>query len=641
MAGPSIVNVSSVVDPFEGLQKAVSNVGDIYSDYDRETRETASHNAAVRDSNRVQEQRDFNRAYDPQLAIEGRGLTANTKKLYDAKEKEVAAHYQKIRDKGGKIPSAEELNTGLRDIRNSLITKEDAADVVRRDYLDQGFSPEEANKYAEVNTAQYTSRADMLGGETSRVDALNAQRQARSEAAEVTANLIIDSEEALSLTDKQRASLGIGQGKSTNWNGKDYSASALGDSDLAARTQLLTTMKESLGDGIPLVWGGDAKEAINMADKAFYGFNKTRVDAGLPPLPYSVLEKFMMAKTDSTLGDRDTIYNDADGMRAGMDTEWANYIPKNKDWNGTSSKGKEKDSKSIVPQAYYNRINDTTQVAPRSMSQLEVIKINRLFSSYGMDSAPSNAAPKTERLPALDNESESGGKADSGGGKQSLEEAKARAASLEQKKLDALAKDREIANAEVTEKNESVPRPLTGNSDLPPSERSVGVFPEINKEGTIDNLARWGAQQEIRTGNAVREAEMNIRSIGSNPETRGALRTALANQEDSRETYDTNATAVGQDGFFPDDLSQAKGRYLGNWQKQDRDQKISVQELNRNLGRLEKELAAGNETLNNDRVTTGSRRILSGTLADIQKKIDANKTNSGREAIKREDVILR
>jgi hypothetical protein len=87
MAGPSIVNVSSIVNPYEGLQKAFSDVGDIYSNYDKEVRETAAHNSAIRDSNRVQEQRDFNRAYDPQLAIEGRGLTASTKKLYDAKEK--------------------------------------------------------------------------------------------------------------------------------------------------------------------------------------------------------------------------------------------------------------------------------------------------------------------------------------------------------------------------------------------------------------------------------------------------------------------------------------------------------------------------------------------------------------------------
>jgi hypothetical protein len=492
MAGPSIVNVSSVVDPFEGLQKAVSNVGDIYSDFDRENRETASHNAAVRDSNRVQEQRDFNRAYDPQLAIEGRGLTANTKKLYDAKEKEVAAHYQKIRDEGGKIPSAEELNTGLRDIRNSLITKEDAADVVRRDYLDQGFSPEEANNYAEVNTTQYTSRADMLGGETSRVDALNAQRKARRDAAEVTANILVDSKKAVKLTGAELKAQSYG--KSTSWKGNNFNANSLGDSDLAARAQLVTAMEADIGNGTYLS-EGDTQKAIKMADKAFYGFNKTRVDANLPPLPYSVLEKFMMAKTDSTFGDKSSMYNDAEAMRAGMDTEWANFIPKNRDWNDTSSKGKEKDSSSIVPQAYYDRINDTTQVAPRSMSQLEVIRVNRLFSSYGMNSASSSVAPKTERLPALGNEGESGGKADSGGSKQSLEEAKVRARELEQKRLGTLNKEREEVNKKLAEEKAAKEegtfvQPVTGNPSID-LENYEGVADASQKE-----LARYSVEEE-------------------------------------------------------------------------------------------------------------------------------------------------
>jgi hypothetical protein len=472
----------------------------------------------------------------------------------------------------------------------------------------------------------------MLSSETSRVAALNEQLDARREAAKVTAGIIVDSVKANTLTAAERKELGYS--KSTNWNGKDYKASALGDSDLASRTQLITAMEDSIGNGFPVVWGGDAQEAINMADKAFYGFNKGRVDAGLPPLPYSVLEKFMMAKTDSSsLGDRDTIYKDAAAMRTGMDTEWANYIPKNKDWNGTSSG--QNNGSSIVPQAYYDIINDTTQIVPRTMSQLEVIKINRLFSSYNLVPASSGASPKPDS------------KNKSGGSKQSLEKAKARAEELQQERLDALAKKREVVNKELAEEKP----PKKEGTTLPPDEAY-----RRQKNSSIDKLAVEASQTQFRLGEELTAANKKLKDSYNITDGYERLAQQTSSQNEIRkinneidvfeadlkvnkEVLDQNNSVSNLPNAFKDgvNLTNSRSRFSDTFEiygnKRDEytnDFNDSVEALDKTLGGLESEYNRLQSRIGSPRITEENKKLLSDRVAFLSKSIEENQNNSDR-----------
>lgn len=378
MAGPSYTGVRTVIDPFEGLQKAVSNAGDIYREYEKSSREADIHNAKMQEVERVNHQRDFLRNYDPQLGVQGRGLSDDAKRFAQAEEERIVQHFAEAAARGEEVPSPEELRKRISADYGKLATQESAQQAIMQDFLAQGFEPAEAAAYAQSLTGGLASRASLYEQEKDRVEALQKHYEAIREAGKNTLELQFKGIEANAkiLDAENKAKYGYYRNGSRTTGTKDPGREQWEEADKFSKA-----LTDKLG------WL-DGPSAVKVIHEGLDAYNQNRLEADLPPLPRS--EAYNLAYED--IGKKWFIDNDLGSQTPGafqvlLEERFDNNPGafRRGQYGGGGSWGTGGAGSSVMTQLDPNSANmlrNVVMVQPRSMTEIEKARVQETFKDY-------------------------------------------------------------------------------------------------------------------------------------------------------------------------------------------------------------------------------------------------------------------
>lgn len=390
MAGPALTGIRNVDNPYEGLQKAVSEAGSIYNDFRKSTQETAAHNARMLESQqatgiydkhmeeqaRLEGQRAFLQGYDPNLGIEGRGISAEANRFADQEEANIDRFYTDARNRGEAVPSQEEINAQKMAARKGLIEQETARNLIFDDLIRKGgLTVAEADAAAAARTSHYGSRAAMLAREEAREEARVSAYNKR--VADDVANVREYLKVVADVNRSNNTGISSGGGsRSSTGAGKDaYKGSGVSIADEERFTKFL----EGHIGGWPMDF--DTPKAVNNILTGYDEYNRKREELGIRPLPLSALESFITRNTErgSTLDN--TFKFDTAGK---VEAELKNRFDKDPNFgvsvSGAGNNAITRDRMAIDPTLQDRALNNTA-IAPRSMTELEKQRVQQLYGS--------------------------------------------------------------------------------------------------------------------------------------------------------------------------------------------------------------------------------------------------------------------
>lgn len=385
MAGPALTGVRNVDNPYDNLQKAVGEAGSIFRDYQNASREAELHNTRMAEVDRVNNQRNFLQNYDPQLGIDGRGLTRDAQRFAQIEEDRIIKETADASRRGETVESPAELAARLRDIRSSLVTQEDAKSLIVNDLLRQGFTAEVANAEADARVANFGSRTAMQAAEEARIRQINE-------------NIASDSQRAL---DYIKASADITRANNT---GLGRVGSTSDGSRGAGGNPFSSTGSFSAAEGLenylrPRIGGWPFDSDTPAATDAFLGgyrsYNQKMIAAGYRPLPISEFEMFVAENIErGNWFDNEAIFENPGEVEAALLRDYGA-----RGYTGSSGGGSgsefSRERLTIDPQLT-NRALNSTQVAPRGMTELEK---ERVRIAYGRP-LPTSTQPSNTSRPA-------------------------------------------------------------------------------------------------------------------------------------------------------------------------------------------------------------------------------------------------
>lgn len=499
MAGPSYTGVKTVIDPFEGLQKAVSNAGDIYREYEKSSREADVHNAKMQEVERVKFQRDFLKDYDPQLGVQGKGLSDDAKRFAQAEEERILEHHAQAAARGEEVPDPAELRKQISATYGKLATQESAQQAIMQDFIAQGFSPADAAAYAQSMTGGLVSRTSLQEQETARVAAERefnkevreaGDKALEAEARQITANAAVLRAQNTGRDGGQRSTTG-----STHPSGSYQEADAF------------ATALENKISSWPLKV--DSQAALNVIHKGLESYNQKRLASGLPTLPRSaaynyayesigtkwLIDSDINAQTpgefEVTLEER--FDGDAEAFRRGR-------------YGGGGAGGAGGTVLTELNRNSANMLRNVVLVQPRSMTEIEKARVKDHFKDYipRPQAASQESGSTTTTTPAGGSTTTTTTQQGAGGtpGKKSGAEVAREVEEARRKKDELLARQEEATRKaeEVRAEREEAAKAVADRSfladpSLPPADRltrlrsNIEASDNAQREEAVTNLA--------------------------------------------------------------------------------------------------------------------------------------------------------
>ena len=287
MAGPRLLGINNVVNPYDDLQKSINQVGDIYRNYEQDRRVSEEHEAKMAEVERQKNAREYLRNYNADLGgADFRGIDEDTRKSITRVEAEVL--------KGlGPNATPDEYRKVAADLagrRSQLATREAVTSTIYNDMLRNGVDPQTAASFAANQAAKYQSVDSVLAaareGETGR-----SQREID------LAKLAIEAAKARKPPSGYKAG-----GSSTG--GKSGNSGSTGDKpyELVGATEEF--LKEHIGGWIDM----DTGPAVNNINKALILLNEDRRKLDKPPVSLDKLTNVISSAVTSGKTDNDVIY---------------------------------------------------------------------------------------------------------------------------------------------------------------------------------------------------------------------------------------------------------------------------------------------------------------------------------------------
>ena len=393
MAGPALTGVRSVIDPYEGLQKAVSDAGSIYRDFEKSRRETALYNEQMAEFDRANQQRAFLKDYDPQLGVNGRGLSEDTERFVQEEENKLIKKYSDIAARGEVVPPPEAIHQQFRDYRKSLVTQEAAKDIIMADMLRMGMTPEQAEAQAAIRANNFTSRASLLEAEKEKAKLINDTVAARRDAAAKYADLEVKANSS------NNAYRGVSQGSGAKGGANDPYSSTGSVDDLVKIREYIK----------PIVGGWmdfDTGPTMDKLTKGYAAANERLISAGLNPIPIKELGMFADATIENDWYGSNTKFKSpgdvADALLEKYSTPGYQRTLLRQQAQGTGGR-----SIYSVPDWVRNDMLDMTVATPRTMTAIEKERVQRVFGTYTEPEAPKRQVPaRTTSAPAQESKSD-------------------------------------------------------------------------------------------------------------------------------------------------------------------------------------------------------------------------------------------
>lgn len=383
MAGPSYTGVRTVIDPFEGLQKAVSNAGDIYREYEKSSREADVHNAKMQEVERVKFQRDFLKNYDPQLGVQGKGLSDDAKKAAQAEEERVVQHFAEAAARGEEVPSPEELRKQISATYGQLATQESAQQAIMKDLLPY-FDPAEAATYAQSLTGGLVSRASLQEQEKAIAD---AKREHYRDIREAGKNTL----EAQARQITANAAVLRAENAAQDRLLRLFASGGLAGSKSAPKEKWQDT--EAFQKGLDDAVGGwplniDGKAALDVVHRGLDAYNAERRAAGKPELPKSEAYNYAY----ESIGRDWLVGRDIEAQTPGeFQVALKERFDKNPEafrqglYRLGGSVGSDGAGSSVLTELDKNSANmlrNVVLVQPRSMTEIEKARVQEAFKNY-------------------------------------------------------------------------------------------------------------------------------------------------------------------------------------------------------------------------------------------------------------------
>lgn len=309
MAGPRFLATGGVVDPYANLQNAVSNVGQIYQNYEENERRDADFRAKEEERNRIKSMREFATNYDSRVGEDYRGINANMRPLVEQSEAQVKQRWQAANPQATAEQSAA-FDNELRNVRKTLATAEDVAATVTNDYLRAGFSPEEADAYGRQAATGYGSRGAALAQ-------AQAEADARNQAADKMSQRLLDLYKVQSQSDNASIrALGSSSGSGVRSGVKTGSVGA----SSFANPAKLNALQEYLSEEI----GGDSREAIASMEQGLSLYNEKAKANGGVPLTFEQAQNVALSNISrgGAFTDNKALYSDPADFAALLTTQY-------------------------------------------------------------------------------------------------------------------------------------------------------------------------------------------------------------------------------------------------------------------------------------------------------------------------------
>lgn len=298
MAGPRYLNVGSVVDPYQGLQQAVSGVGQIYHNYEENERRNAAERRVAVEAERVEGKRRFLAEYDPRLGTDFRGVDQTLRPYAEQEEQRALASWQQ-QNPNATQEERSAFENQLINSRRGLLSAEDVQAAVLEDARRGGLDLTEAQNLAALQSVGLPSRGSYLAS-------AQAENEARNKAMSERSDRMLELEKLRSAGDNARIrSLGTA---STGSGSKNTSGSGgRGDFNLKDHAQFENYVKDQVDGWI----GGDADKAFANAYGGLDLYNREVVALGGKPLGLSDIQETVVKNLSrgGTFTDNAALYN--------------------------------------------------------------------------------------------------------------------------------------------------------------------------------------------------------------------------------------------------------------------------------------------------------------------------------------------
>lgn len=302
MAGPRMIGVDNIIDPYARLQDSVSQVGNIYRNFEEDQRRTTEANMKIRDYNREETARAYLSGYDPNLGTDLRGLNDNDRRFAQEQETKLLADFDA---KNANNPNAAAERAKLLETfnnnRRQLVSRESAESVIFQDLIRNNVNPQTAAIQAKALATKYQGENDLYDNHVAAVTARNDSNKARA-----------DQMLELYKIERQYPDYDIRRSAASGGGGAGSGGGSGGD-PLKTNMDIETFLKERNGP-----WDGRT-DLANISDAVTF-INQERAASKLPPIRTGQLTDLIAR---SSPGDRG-IWNNK--SRYASSGDWVNAI---------------------------------------------------------------------------------------------------------------------------------------------------------------------------------------------------------------------------------------------------------------------------------------------------------------------------
>lgn len=384
MTGPALVGIRNVDNPYDNLQKAVGEAGSIYKDYQKASMDAEQHNAQMAEIDRVNQQRDFLQNYDPQLGVDGRGLTDEAKRFASEEMDKIIKSREDAFNKGEKVETPEELAKKLAAAQRSLVTQEAAKDVIINDLTRfGGLTAAQAEAEATARIGSFGTRAGIQASEEARAAEINKAIEARRTAAKATGELLVNTVKA------NNTGLGTGS-RAGGGSGSNSTNPYARTGSIKDVEELNTFVENNIGS-----W--DIEGATPIMAAGYAEANERLINAGLRPIPFDEFGMYVNSSIVPAWTGKDIRQQSPGQMALELEKKYSTlgyqqaFARKEADDRAAGARSTFK-----APQWIIDNINDPTHVTPRAMTEVEKERVQRAFGTY----TPPSKAPATPKRPA-------------------------------------------------------------------------------------------------------------------------------------------------------------------------------------------------------------------------------------------------
>ena len=484
MAGPQLVGVRTVLDPFAPAQEALTNAVDIFRNREISDRENEKHEMLTREHKESQKHKDVLSTYDPALGVNGKGLTGTALEEYNTQTARAVAQFQSRIESGEDVPPAEDVIKGFNELGRELMTKEDAKKSIIADLRSRNIPLEKASSFAEIYTGGMRSQADIKAAEAARIEAMYKTQEARINSADKSISHQINAHKADRLTAAEIAYLG-GNKKSTYSTG--YSKNSGGKSTGLFNDMDLKKVEDVeaylLNKVSPSVWGTlktDANAASEVLRVGYSQYAQKAFEEGVEPLSFDDATMLMVSSINGPL-DADVVYQDA-GKFAAKLTSLGSTRAGAKGGTGGVPRGILE-----INQTDLNNLRDTQVFMPKSYDELSRSRVIKAFNNrFGME--PAAATPSTASN-VLPNPPKEVGNKSAPGAKKTLAEA--------QKERDALAASLEAQRVRGETQDTEDVKDIENVKDVK-GVKDIGNVKDVKDIGNVKDVKDIGNVKDVK-----------------------------------------------------------------------------------------------------------------------------------------------